>query len=157
VKYIVKIKKLYNDILKILPKEYRYDVRICSSYPEMVAILVARDNIKKNYKRVAEEFKIEVETDKVYNRDSKYSIEIAQKYPRRRLKRYVRPILGFSGNPILLNRGVLDKESKYFVAAVILHEIGHNVGYTSEGGADKFALEWMKEVEPVIRKRTYYD
>jgi len=151
----MKIKKLYDDILIILPKEYHYKIKLCSSYPEMMQILVKKDKIRKNYKKVAKEFVQEISTDKNYNRESKYSKEICQRYPRRRLKKHVRPILGFAGNPILLNRGVLDKESKYFVACVILHEIGHNAGYESEGGADKFALEWMDKVEPFIRKRDY--
>jgi len=121
----------------------------------MMKILVKKDKIKKHYKKVAKEFSEEIAVDKNYNRESKYSNELSRKYPRRKLKKYVRPILGFAGNPILLNRGVLDKESKYFVASIILHEIGHNAGYDSEGGADKFALEWMIKIEPFIRKRNY--
>ena len=121
----------------------------------MVKILVAKEKIKKNYKKVADEFVNEILTDKDYNRDSKYNREIDLKYPRRRMKRYSRPIVGFGGDPILLNRGVLDKESKYFVAAVILHEIGHNAGYISEGGANKFALEWMAKIEPLLERNSY--
>jgi len=151
----VKIQKIYNDIKTILPKEYHYKIKICSSYPEMVKILVKKDKIKKNYRKVADEFADEIKTDKDYNKHSKYTEEIERKYPRRRMLRYSRPILGFAGNPILLNRGVLNKESKYFIAMVILHEIGHNAGYNSEGGADKFALDWMNKVEPILERNSY--
>jgi hypothetical protein len=151
----MKIKKLYEDIKKILPKEFHYQIKVCSSYPEMVRILVEKDKIKKPYKNVAKEFILEVKEDKIYNKQSKYSKELADKYPRRKLKKYTRPILGFAGNPILLNGGVLSRETKYYVAAVILHEIGHNAGYSSEGNADKFALEWMEKIEPLIREGFY--
>lgn len=151
----MKIKKLYDDIKQVIPEKYHYKVKVCSSYPEMVRLLVIREKIKKDYKIVAKKFSKEIETDKEYNKDYKISRELARKYPRRKLKRFARPIVGFSGNPILLNGGVLHKESKYFVASVILHEIGHNAGYLSEGGADKFALEWMIEVEKFIKEKSY--
>lgn len=151
----MKIQKLYDDIKTILPKEYHYPIKICSSYPEMVKILVKKDKIRKNYRKVADEFAKEIKVDKDYNKYSKYTEEIERKYPRRRMHRYSRPILGFAGDPILLNRGVLNKESKYFIAMVILHEIGHNAGYISEGGADKFALEWMAKVEPILERNSY--
>lgn len=151
----MKIKKLYNDILKVLPNEYHCKIRICSSYPEMVKFLVKKDKIRKDYKKVAQKFVNEIKNDKEYNKDYAVSKELANKYPRRKLKKYARPILAFAGNPILLNAGVLHKESKYYVAAVILHEIGHNSGLLSEGGADKFALEWMKEVGPFIKGKNY--
>lgn len=151
----MKIKKLYKDILQVLPKKYHYKIKICSSYPEMVKILVEKDKIKKDYRKVAKEFDKEIESDKRYNRYSDVSITLARKYPRRKLKKYVRPILGFGGHPILLNGGVLRKESKYYISAVILHEIGHNIGYKSEEGADKFALEWMEKVETFIKNKNY--
>jgi predicted SprT family Zn-dependent metalloprotease len=151
----MRIKKLYEDIKKVMPNEYHYKIKICSSYPEMVRFLVKKNKMKKDYRKVAKKFSKEIETDKEYNKDYAVSRELAKKYPRRRLKKYARPILGFSGNPILLNAGVLHKESKYYVAAVILHEIGHNSGYLSEGGADKFALEWMEKVELFIKDRIY--
>lgn len=151
----MKIKKLYEDIKKVLPKEYHYKIRICSSYPDMVKVLVKREKIKKDYKKVAKKFSKDIENNKEYNKDFKISRELAQKYPRRKLKKYARPIVGFNGDPILLNGGVLRKESKYYVASVILHEIGHNAGYLSEGGADKFALQWMIEVEKFIKGKNY--
>ena len=121
----------------------------------MVKYFVKKEKIRQNYKKIAKELNNELETDKEYNKNRVVSQELARKYPRRKLKKYVRPVLGFAGTPILLNGGVLRKESKYFIAAVILHEIGHNVGYSSEGGADKFALEWMEKVELFIRNKNY--
>lgn len=151
----MKIKKLYEDIKLVLPEKYHYKIRICSSYPEMIKILVKKEKIRQDYKKVAKEFNKEIESDKKYNRECEVSQELARKYPRRKLKKYVRPILGFGGDPILLNGGVLRKESKYYVAAVILHEIGHNVGYKSEEGADKFAAEWMGKIELFIKNKSY--
>lgn len=153
--WFMQIKKLFDDIISVLPAKFHCKVKICSSYPEMIRVLVERDKIKKDYKKVSTEFCEQIKNDKEYNKRYESSLELSRRYPRRRQLRGTSPIVGFNGNPILLNRGVLCKESKYFVAAVILHEIGHNAGYLSEGGADKFALVWMKVVEKIIKERDY--
>lgn len=151
----MKIKRLYNDIKLVLPPKYHYKIQVCSSYPEMMKALIKREKRRLNYRKAAKEFNDEIEHDKEYNKEFATSRELARKYPRRKLKKYVRPILGFAGNPILLNGGVLRKESKYYVATVILHEIGHNSGYVSEGKADQFALEWMEKIEKFIKYKNY--
>ena len=142
---IAKIHRLLN---KCLPEKYHHPSRICPSTKKMLEEMKKRDGIKETLGQI--ERQVESDIEFLSANIGKHTAEFNERFPSKIKNR--RPVIyAFSGDPILLNGSILYRESLQFVAAVILHEIGHNEGYITEDGADKFAIRWMDKVWDSIK------
>ena len=143
---ISKIHKLLN---KYLPEKYHYEIRIFPSIKKMLEEMKRRDGVKETLGQIEKHIDTDIEI--LSANVGKYTASFNEKYPSK-VKNRKGVVYAFSGEPILLNGSVLYREYPQFVAAVILHEIGHNEGYITEDGADKFAIKWMDRVWDNIEK-----
>lgn len=146
------LKRLYNIIIDNLPEKYRYDVKICRNGKDIFREMKARDGIKDNVSKLEEMSKDECVI--LQEKIGKHTQIFNERFPQIKNRRGV-VFFAFSGSPILLNSYALKRESIEFVAATILHEVGHNAGYLTEDMADKFALRWMDKIWDKVRKEYY--
>ena len=135
-----------------LPEKYRYDVKICSSGKDMFREMKRRDGIKENLVDLEEMNRNECAV--LHKKIGKYTKLFEERFPQT-TGRHGIIFFAFSGDPILLNGYALRKESMQLVAATILHEVGHNAGYLTEDGADRFAIRWMDKIWDNVRKEYY--
>lgn len=146
--------RLYKLVVAQLPKRYQYDVKICNSGQAIFREIKKRDGIKESIQKIKEdrEYECLVLQSQYENQCGKHTKLFEERFPAIKDRRGV-IFFAFSGEPILLNGYILQRESPEFVAAVILHEIGHNEGYITEDGADKFALRWMDKIWEDVKKQ----
>jgi len=137
---IAKIHRLLNECL---PEKYHYPSKIYSSVKKMLEEMKARDGIKETIGQIEKHIDVDIEV--LSANIGKHTAEFNERFPSK-VKNRKNVVYAFSGDPILLNGSVLYRENPSFVAAIILHEIGHNEGYITEDGADKFAIKWMDKV-----------
>ncbi len=143
---MAKIKKVYNIVIQHIPKEYHFPIIICGSTVSMIECLIVRDNLDYSIETLRNHYCSQT-------RNNQYSKILGERYRKTQRKKRRILVYGFSGIPILLNRYALSKETPHYVASVILHEIGHNIGHKTESAADKFAVQWMKTVHNHIPLR----
>lgn len=138
-----KIKKIYYEILKVLPKELHYPIRIISSSDAMLKILAKKYNIKSEYYRKIYQGKGEIQS---WRKSPKYPL-----YEEYNLVAHTdKYIFGLATRPrILINKRIKQKSNRK-IAFILLHEIGHLVNYPEkyhcELTADNFASEWLDKV-----------
>jgi len=109
----------------------------------MLEEMKKRDGIKETIGQIEKHIDVDIEV--LSANIGKHTAEFNERFPSK-VKNRKNVVYAFSGDPILLNGSVLYRENPSFVAAIILHEIGHNEGYITEDGADKFAIKWMDKV-----------
>lgn len=145
-----KVKRIYNKLIKRLPKKYHIPIRIFNKCYNMIKV---EANLRK---RTYKEQKLWYRKYLKKNDKNYISTKYWKSYNNNHRDREL-DICGLGGNPIFLCIENLKIRKDYEIGFTILHEIAHQVFNTmNETKCDKFAIRWIKQLikEGIFKNET---